>query len=95
MKVELEFNTKIKDESDILARISHVVKTAKEKGFNLEEIELVPDNEDENSSNNESRDIKTVEQKQFINEIEDKNITNQKTFGTKQKELRNEIIQKF
>lgn len=95
MKVELEFNTKIKDESDILARISHVVKTAKEKGFNLEEIELVPDNEDENSSNNESRDIKTDEQKQFINEIEDKNITNQKTFGTKQKELRNEIIQKF
>ena len=95
MKVELEFNTKIKDESDILARICHVVKTAKEKGFNLEEIELVPDNEDENSSNNESRDIKTDEQKQFINEIEDKNITNQKTFGTKQKELRNEIIQKF
>ncbi len=95
MKVELEFNTKIKDESDILARISHVVKTAKEKGFNLEEIELVPDDEDENSSNNQQRTIKTDDQKQFINDIDEKNTNNQKTVANKQKEIRNEIMQKF
>ncbi len=95
MKVELEFNTKIKDESDILARISHVVKTAKEKGFNLEEIELVPEEGDENPSNIESKNGRTEEQKHFMSDIEDKDITNRKTEGNKHKELRNEIIQKF
>jgi len=39
-KVELEFTTDISDKSEILTKISQIVKTANELGFNLEEAEL-------------------------------------------------------
>jgi hypothetical protein len=39
-KVELEFTTDISDKSEILTKISQIVKAANELGFNLEEAEL-------------------------------------------------------
>jgi len=39
-KVELEFTTDISDKSEILTKVSQIVKTANELGFNLEEAEL-------------------------------------------------------
>ncbi len=39
-KVELEFTTDISDKSEILTKISQIVKTANELGFDLEEAEL-------------------------------------------------------
>ena len=35
MKVELEFNTKLTDMTDILQKVSQMVKSAKEQGFDL------------------------------------------------------------
>ncbi|MEX0763616.1 MAG: hypothetical protein WEC35_00385 [Nitrosopumilaceae archaeon] len=43
MKVELEFNTEIDNEVEILTRVSQIVKTAKKLGFNIEEVEIEQD----------------------------------------------------
>ena len=45
MKVELEFNTKLTDMTDILQKISQIVKSAKEQGFNIVEVEVESDKE--------------------------------------------------
>jgi hypothetical protein len=45
MKIELEFSTQMNDKSEVLTKISHLVKTASELGFNLEEVELESDSE--------------------------------------------------
>ena len=38
MKVELEFDTKIEDTSEVLAKLSQLAKSAKDLGFNLLEV---------------------------------------------------------
>ena len=43
MKVELEFNTKLTDMTDILQKISQMVKSAKEQGFDIAEVEVESD----------------------------------------------------
>lgn len=40
MKVKLEFRTDMSDKSEILEKVSQIVKNAKELGFNLDEAEL-------------------------------------------------------
>ena len=35
MKIELEFNTKLTDVPDILQKVSQIVKSAKEQGFDI------------------------------------------------------------
>lgn len=40
MKVELEFETEMKDGSEVLAKLSQLAKSAKDLGFNLQEVEL-------------------------------------------------------
>lgn len=40
MKVELEFDTKIEDTSEVLAKLSQLAKSAKDLGFNLLEVEI-------------------------------------------------------
>ena len=43
MKVELEFNTTLENEAEILLRVSQIVKAAKKLGFNIEEVEIKQD----------------------------------------------------
>ena len=43
MKVELEFNTKLTDMLDILQKVSQMVKSAKEQGFDIVEVEVESD----------------------------------------------------
>ena len=43
MKVELEFNTELTDMTDILQKISQIVKSAKEQGFDIAEVEVESD----------------------------------------------------
>jgi predicted regulator of amino acid metabolism with ACT domain len=45
MKVELEFNTKLTDMLDILQKVSQMVKSAKEQGFDIVEVEVESDKE--------------------------------------------------
>jgi hypothetical protein len=47
MKMELEFNTKLTDVPDILQKISQIVKSAKEQGFDITEVEIESDNKKE------------------------------------------------
>jgi hypothetical protein len=45
LKVELEFNTKLTDMPDILQKVSQIVKSAKEEGFDIVEVEVESDKE--------------------------------------------------
>jgi hypothetical protein len=46
MKLELEFNTKLTDMTDILQKVSQIVKSAKkEQGFDIIEVEVESDKE--------------------------------------------------
>ena len=49
MKMELEFNTKLTDVSDILQKISQIVKSAKELGFDITEVEVESDKKEVNN----------------------------------------------
>ncbi|MEM2761122.1 MAG: hypothetical protein QXU32_07685 [Nitrososphaerales archaeon] len=40
MKIELELTTTISDKSDVLSKITQLVKNAEQLGFKLEELEL-------------------------------------------------------
>lgn len=46
MKVELEFDTKIEDTSEVLAKLSQLAKSAKDLGFNLLEVEIESEDSD-------------------------------------------------
>jgi hypothetical protein len=46
MKLELEFDTKMDDGSEVLAKLSQLAKSAKDLGFNLQEVELEQEDSD-------------------------------------------------
>jgi hypothetical protein len=40
MEIEIEINTELTDASEILQKVTRVVNSAKEQGFNINEIEI-------------------------------------------------------
>lgn len=46
MKVELELDTEMEDTSEVLAKLSQLAKSAKDLGFNLQEVEMEPEDND-------------------------------------------------
>ena len=47
MKIEIVFNTKLTDVPEILQKVSQMVKSAKEQGFDVTEVELESEGEED------------------------------------------------
>ena len=47
MKIEIEFNTKLTDVPEVLQKVSQMVKSAKEQGFDVTEVELESEDEED------------------------------------------------
>jgi hypothetical protein len=47
MEIEIEMTTELNDVSEILQKVTHVVNSAKEHGFNIKELEIESDDKEE------------------------------------------------
>jgi hypothetical protein len=47
MEIEIEMNTELTDVSEILQKVTQVVNSAKEQGFNIKELEIESEEEDD------------------------------------------------
>jgi hypothetical protein len=47
MEIEIEMTTELTDVSEILQKVTHVVNSAKEHGFNIKELEIESDDKED------------------------------------------------
>jgi hypothetical protein len=50
MEIELELDTKMKDVSEVIEKLSPILKSVKELGFVVKELEIESDDDDEDDS---------------------------------------------
>jgi hypothetical protein len=48
MEIEIEMTTELTDVSEILQKVTHVVNSVKEQGFNIKELEIESDDDHNN-----------------------------------------------
>ena len=46
MEIEIEMTTELTDVSEIMQKVTQVVNSAKEQGFNIKELEIEPEDDD-------------------------------------------------
>ena len=56
MEIELELDTKLKDVSEIIEKLSPILKSAKDQGFTIKELEIESDDDDDNDDEDEDED---------------------------------------
>jgi hypothetical protein len=55
MEIELEFDTKLTDVSEVIEKLSPILKSAKDQGFTIKELEIESD-DDDNDDEDEDED---------------------------------------
>jgi hypothetical protein len=50
MEIELELDTKMKDVSEVIEKLSPILKSVKDLGFVVKELEIESDDDDEDDS---------------------------------------------
>jgi hypothetical protein len=55
MEIELELDTKLTDISEIIEKLSPILKSAKDQGFTIKELEIESD-DDDNDDEDEDED---------------------------------------
>lgn len=53
MEIELELDTKMKDVSEVIEKLSPILKSVKDLGFVVKELEIESDDDDEDDSEKE------------------------------------------
>jgi hypothetical protein len=56
MEIELELDTKLTDVSEIIEKLSPILKSAKDQGFTIKELEIESDDDDDNDDEDEDED---------------------------------------
>ena len=47
MEIEIEMTTELTDVSEIMQKVTQVVKSAKDQGFNIKELEIESEDDDD------------------------------------------------
>jgi hypothetical protein len=55
MEIELELDTKLTDVSEVIEKLSPILKSAKDQGFTIKELEIESD-DDDNDDEDEDED---------------------------------------
>ena len=56
MEIELELDTKLTDVSEIIEKLSPILKSAKDQGFTIKELEIESDDDDDHDDEGEDED---------------------------------------
>jgi hypothetical protein len=56
MEIELELDTKLTDVSEVIEKLSPILKSAKDQGFTIKELEIESDDDDDNDDEDEDED---------------------------------------
>jgi hypothetical protein len=54
MEIELELDTKMKDVSEVIEKLSPILKSVKDLGFIVKELEIESDNDDEDEEDKDN-----------------------------------------
>jgi hypothetical protein len=55
MEIELELDTKMKDVSEVIEKLSPILKSVKDLGFIVRELEIESDDDDEDDEDKDNR----------------------------------------
>jgi hypothetical protein len=55
MEIELELDTKMKDVSEVIEKLSPILKSVKDLGFTVRELEIESDDDDEDDEDKDNR----------------------------------------
>jgi hypothetical protein len=56
MEIELELDTKLTDVSEVIEKLSPILKSIKDQGFTIKELEIESDEDDHNDEDEEDKD---------------------------------------
>jgi hypothetical protein len=56
MEIELELDTKLTDVSEVIEKLSPILKSAKDQGFTIKELEIESDDDDDNDEDEDEDD---------------------------------------
>ena len=56
MEIELELDTKLTDVSEVIEKLSPILKSAKDQGFTIKELEIESDDDDDDDNDDEDED---------------------------------------
>ena len=56
MEIELELHTKLTDVSGVIEKLSPILKSFKDQGFTIKELEIESDEDDHNDEDEEDED---------------------------------------
>jgi hypothetical protein len=56
MEIELELDIKLTDVSEVIEKLSPILKSAKDQGFTIKELEIESDDDDDNDDEDEDED---------------------------------------
>ena len=56
MEIELELDTKLTDVSEVIEKLSPILKSIKDQGFTIKELEIESDDDDDNDEDEDEDD---------------------------------------
>lgn len=56
MEIELELDTKLTDVSEVIEKLSPILKSAKDQGFTIKELEIESDDDDHDDEDEDEDD---------------------------------------